>query len=197
MFLGQQELTAVTTSIGNPQDDFRAYDDNEQIANMSRTEYDTLTSEEDEIDYHEGNTEMTCLLISSDATPIATKSKALTIQPTYDNNNDFDNNPLRPGMNKQQCESEELFEEYGNYSKQGHGCSTEDNVEHHSQDVKYVVAAIPSPYQCSFFARFCFFRNFKSTLLCMNHMARLVLWATAFALVVAVIWYSYELHNHG
>lgn len=43
----------------------------------------------------------------------------------------------------------------------------------------------------------CFYRNFKSTLQCMNVMAKIVLWHTVLSLVVAVIWYSYELHNHG
>lgn len=40
-------------------------------------------------------------------------------------------------------------------------------------------------------------RGSKSTMNCMNIVARIVLWLTFISLAAAVIWYSYELFNHG
>lgn len=40
-------------------------------------------------------------------------------------------------------------------------------------------------------------RWMKSTLYCMNVVARVLVWCTFIALSIAVIWYSYELFNHG
>jgi hypothetical protein len=37
----------------------------------------------------------------------------------------------------------------------------------------------------------------KSTLHCMNCLAKMLLWMTFVSLAAAVVWYSYELFNHG
>ena len=40
-------------------------------------------------------------------------------------------------------------------------------------------------------------RTVQSTISCMNMLAKLLFWSTILALVSAVFWYSYELHEHG
>lgn len=37
----------------------------------------------------------------------------------------------------------------------------------------------------------------KTTLQCMNCLAKMLLWTTFISLAAAVVWYSYELFNHG
>jgi hypothetical protein len=45
---------------------------------------------------------------------------------------------------------------------------------------------------------FCRDRKFvRSTLSCMNFVARVLLWCSVLAMVVLVVWYSYELKNNG
>jgi hypothetical protein len=189
----QQEITTVVTTIGNPQDDLRLFNTNDQGSSMNRKECVATTSEEDEIDFYEENDETKSLLVSSDITHTVKASKGFSNRQNF--RSDFAS-MLRPDMRIQAFEIDNC-KKGGKYGEKEIVCNNEKKDEY-VEDTNCVVGSIPSQFLCNLIARCCcLHRNFKSTLKCMNNIAKLVLWATAVALIVAVIWYSYELHNHG
>jgi hypothetical protein len=164
---------------------------------MTRNDYDAVASEEDEVDYDDGasNTEMTSLLVFSEATTVGKETNDNSFV-MGQNNNHVVQNPLWRDTIVHQSEIEDR-QQYGKLRKKSYHSNAEIDMEPHTEDVTYAVTTISTNLITAIAARCFFYRNFKSTLQCMNHMAKIVLWTTAIALVVAVIWYSYELHNHG
>ena len=201
--LGTSSVTkTLTLTSGNPQDDFRTIGENNQINQnsfMMLNEDEGATSDDDDVDYENGNMELVSLLSVSDETPVISHSSKKTIRGMNNHNIENKTNQER----SRQRNDHDQFRRNGKHRRDSHlKDRSRNNSDSLSDDVNSVahvnLANTPGlPLRSRFSSYCCFYRNFKSTLQCMNLMAKILLWATAVALVVAVIWYSYELHNHG
>lgn len=176
-----------TTTTGNPQDDCRATEEGNASTNLFNLEDNTVIDYVAEEDHHdeddnEAEMELTSLLSSNENTSFVDNSeKKQSVQGDrrLKNRNDKRSDDYRK-QKRRSSDRRSTLE------------SIPDDLSITSSGVLLRNASI-----CCYNGSFCFYRNFKSTLQCMNFMARIVLWCTVLALIVAVIWYSYELHNHG
>jgi hypothetical protein len=194
-----------TLTSGNPQDDFRTTGEINQINQnsfMMLNEDEGSTSDDDDVDYENGNMELVSLLSVSDETPVISHSSKQTIRGMNNHNLESNTNQAR-SRQRNEYDEHDQYRRNGKHRRDSHrkdrGRNNSDSLSDDVNSVANVnLANTPGiPLRYRFCSYCCFYRNFKSTLQCMNLMARILLWATAVALVVAVIWYSYELHNHG
>lgn len=175
------------TTTGNPQDDCRAAEEGIASASASNrgdnTALDYVAEEDDHDEENAAEMELTSLLSSSQKTSFidnSEKKQSVQAGPRLTNRNDKRSEDKRK-------------------HKRIRSSRIHSNLESIPDDLSSSASGLllrNGPF-CCYNGSYCFYRNFRSTLQCMNFMARIVLWCTILALVVAVVWYSYELHNHG